>query len=251
MGRGKRLLAAEPWPPWVRFWRGTQLGSWACRCARLHGPPVACLPSGVPCPSTNWHIPSCRCPAPPCPALAVSLYGSGWLALWTSVFGVWSGLFYYRTGHFIYPFLGGGLNDLCCDSPACAAAAGSAVRSSGRQRSAAAHSVVHTAAAVAAALSTEQSRALALQTLDGVHCCVTAGPSPPSSDSLAECALAPLCRHAQALRLGCLPGHFLCAVGVLHAVHGSRQVGGAMGCSWVEGGRAGQALREARGGMLL
>lgn len=38
---------------------------------------------------------------------AVTLYESGWLALWSSVFGVWSAAFYHRTGRAIYPFLGG------------------------------------------------------------------------------------------------------------------------------------------------
>jgi hypothetical protein len=28
------------------------------------------------------------------------------VALWSSLFGVWSALFYLRTGRFIYPFLG-------------------------------------------------------------------------------------------------------------------------------------------------
>ena len=42
-------------------------------------------------------------PAP----LAVTVYASGWVALWSSLFGVWSGLFYAKTGRFIYPFLGG------------------------------------------------------------------------------------------------------------------------------------------------
>ncbi len=38
--------------------------------------------------------------------LAVTFYSSGWLALWSSVYGVWSGVFYARNGRFIYPFLG-------------------------------------------------------------------------------------------------------------------------------------------------
>ena len=38
--------------------------------------------------------------APPCFTL-----GSGLLALWNSLFGVWSTLFFIRTGRFIYPFL--------------------------------------------------------------------------------------------------------------------------------------------------
>lgn len=35
----------------------------------------------------------------------VTLYESGWLALWSSLFGVWSAAFYHRTGRAIYPFL--------------------------------------------------------------------------------------------------------------------------------------------------
>ena len=47
--------------------------------------------------------PCCRLNCP----FAVTFYASGWVALWSSLFGVWSGLFYARTGRFIYPFLGG------------------------------------------------------------------------------------------------------------------------------------------------
>ncbi|KAL4436938.1 hypothetical protein ABPG75_004077 [Micractinium tetrahymenae] len=36
----------------------------------------------------------------------VTFYESGWLALWSSLFGVWSAVFYHRTGRAIYPFLG-------------------------------------------------------------------------------------------------------------------------------------------------
>ncbi len=37
---------------------------------------------------------------------AVDFYSSGYLALWSSLFGVWSAIFYIHTGRFIYPFLG-------------------------------------------------------------------------------------------------------------------------------------------------
>lgn len=37
---------------------------------------------------------------------SVTFYSSGWLALWSSIYGVWSGVFYARNGRFIYPFLG-------------------------------------------------------------------------------------------------------------------------------------------------
>lgn len=37
--------------------------------------------------------------------IPVTFYSSGWLALWSSIYGVWSGVFYARNGRFIYPFL--------------------------------------------------------------------------------------------------------------------------------------------------
>lgn len=33
------------------------------------------------------------------------MWGNAWVCFWTSLFGVWSTLFYIRTGRFIYPFL--------------------------------------------------------------------------------------------------------------------------------------------------
>lgn len=36
---------------------------------------------------------------------ACILTGTGWMAVWASMFGVWSTVFYIRTGLFIYPFL--------------------------------------------------------------------------------------------------------------------------------------------------
>lgn len=37
--------------------------------------------------------------------IPVDFYSSGYLALWSSLFGVWSAVFYLNTGRFIYPFL--------------------------------------------------------------------------------------------------------------------------------------------------
>lgn len=37
--------------------------------------------------------------------IPVELYTSGWLALWSSLYGVWSAAFYVRTGRYLYPFL--------------------------------------------------------------------------------------------------------------------------------------------------
>ncbi|PSC70223.1 hypothetical protein C2E20_6303 [Micractinium conductrix] len=37
--------------------------------------------------------------------IPVTMTDAGWLALWGSLFGLWSGLFYHRTNRFIYPFL--------------------------------------------------------------------------------------------------------------------------------------------------
>lgn len=36
---------------------------------------------------------------------ALVIWGNAWISLWTSIFGVWSTLFYIKTGTFIYPFL--------------------------------------------------------------------------------------------------------------------------------------------------
>jgi hypothetical protein len=36
---------------------------------------------------------------------ALLIWGTAWISLWTSIFGVWSTLFYIKTGTFIYPFL--------------------------------------------------------------------------------------------------------------------------------------------------
>jgi hypothetical protein len=33
------------------------------------------------------------------------LWGNGWVALWTFLYGVWSTIFYIMTGTYIYPFL--------------------------------------------------------------------------------------------------------------------------------------------------
>ena len=37
---------------------------------------------------------------------AVIFFASGWLGIWSSTFGLWSELFFARTGRHIYPFLG-------------------------------------------------------------------------------------------------------------------------------------------------
>lgn len=65
----------------------------------------------------RW-LPSCRAqpptPAPPThPHPSVAFYTSGYLALWSSIYGVWSGVFYARYRRFIYPFLGAGMLCVC------------------------------------------------------------------------------------------------------------------------------------------
>jgi hypothetical protein len=93
--------------------------------ARSTQPPPPALPNSPQLPppdlaaSMSFHPNQPLLTDPPCcpirsclpawaPApLAVTVYASGWVALWSSLFGVWSGLFYAKTGRFIYPFLGG------------------------------------------------------------------------------------------------------------------------------------------------
>lgn len=207
----------------LRLRRGASLEGTRC---------IVRLPRARVAPHALQH-PSAPCLGPTprfiaAPPRAVTMTDAGWLALWGSLFGLWSGLFYHRTNRFIYPFLGA-----CWALPACRATmpAAAARRCSCCCR--------RCGSLLLASKQSSDLLVLLLEAADGRDG-LPSSAAPLSVPSFrVTTGVLPLCRPcrcAQALCLGLLSRSLWSVVGGIPSVLGGCQVGGveaARVCRWL------------------